>query len=73
GNHFKSIYMPSKNGEFGGFFKILNSVALEIIFAKKMWVKESPSRSDPIFAFTDERTDSSASRRQSLSPARDRK
>ncbi|MDB5037104.1 MAG: hypothetical protein JWQ35_632, partial [Bacteriovoracaceae bacterium] len=29
GNHFKSIYMPSKNGEFGGFFKILNSVALE--------------------------------------------
>ncbi|MDB5038649.1 MAG: hypothetical protein JWQ35_2177, partial [Bacteriovoracaceae bacterium] len=54
GNHFKSIYMPSKNGEFGGFFKILNSVALEIIFAKKMWVKESPKCPDPFgseFAF----------------------
>ncbi|MDB5037461.1 MAG: hypothetical protein JWQ35_989, partial [Bacteriovoracaceae bacterium] len=48
GNHFKSIYMPSKNGEFGGFFKILNSVALEIIFAKKMWVKERLKVPDPL-------------------------
>ncbi|MDB5036523.1 MAG: hypothetical protein JWQ35_51, partial [Bacteriovoracaceae bacterium] len=52
----------SKNGEFGGFFKILNSVALEIIFAKKMWVIESPKvpRLDPFVTLPEQKFESEA-------------